>query len=79
MKFLNKMERKFGKYAIQNLTRYIILTYIIGYALLLLSRSSSVNLLGYLALNPGAIMRGEVWRIVTWVLMPPGSFDVFTG
>ena len=28
MKFLNKMERKFGKYAIRNLTKYIILTYI---------------------------------------------------
>ena len=34
MNFLNKMERKFGKYAIRNLTRYIILTYIIGLSLI---------------------------------------------
>ena len=30
MKFLNKMERKLGRYAIPNLTKYIIITYIIG-------------------------------------------------
>ena len=33
MNFLNKMERKFGRYAIHNLTKYMILCYIIGYAL----------------------------------------------
>ena len=45
MKFLNKMERKFGKYAIRNLTKYIILTYIVGYVLLLISSYSSFNVL----------------------------------
>ena len=33
MNFLNKMERKFGRYAIPELTKYIILCYVIGYAL----------------------------------------------
>ena len=33
MNFLNKLERKFGKYAIPHLTRYIIITYVIGYIL----------------------------------------------
>ena len=33
MNFLNKMERKFGRYAIPNLTKYIILCYVIGYVL----------------------------------------------
>ena len=69
MNFLNKMERKFGKYAIRNLTRYIILTYIIGYVLYYISAYGSVNILGHLALNPGAILRGEVWRLFTWVLI----------
>ncbi|HIZ66200.1 MAG TPA: hypothetical protein H9809_09930, partial [Candidatus Blautia pullicola] len=31
MNFLNKMERKFGRFAIHNLTKYIIGCYIIGY------------------------------------------------
>lgn len=33
MKFLNKMERKFGRYAIRNLSFYIIITYVIGYVI----------------------------------------------
>ena len=33
MNFLNKMERKFGKYAIPNLSLYLIMGYILGYLL----------------------------------------------
>ncbi len=33
MNFLNKMERKFGRFTIRNLTKYIILLYVIGYVL----------------------------------------------
>ena len=33
MNFLNRMEQKFGRYAIKNLTMYIILTYAVGYVL----------------------------------------------
>ena len=32
MNWLNKLERKFGRYAVYNLTTYLIGTYIIGYA-----------------------------------------------
>ena len=34
MNFLNKMERKCGRFTIRNLTKYIILLYVIGYVLL---------------------------------------------
>lgn len=78
MKFFNKLERKFGKYAIPNLTRYIIITYGIGYLLWVIQQASSVNILGWLTLDPGLILQGQVWRIVSWVLMPPGAFDIFT-
>ena len=33
MNWLNKLERKFGRYAVHNLTTYLIGTYIIGYAI----------------------------------------------
>ena len=33
MNFLNKMERKFGRYAIHNLSAYIIALYVAGYLL----------------------------------------------
>ena len=59
MKFFNKLERKFGKYAIPNLTRYIIITYGIGYLLWFIQQASSVNILGWLTLDPGLILQGQ--------------------
>ena len=74
MKFLNKLERKFGKYAIPNLTMFIIGTYIIGYLMYFFARS----VLPYLYLDPYLILHGQVWRLVSWLLVPPGGFDIFT-
>ncbi|QOV20027.1 hypothetical protein INP51_03470 [Blautia liquoris] len=77
MNFLGKMERKFGKYAIRNLTVYIIATYIIAYFLQFLGRAG-LPVLGYLTLDPGLILRGQVWRLISWVLIPPDSFNLIT-
>ncbi|MCM1104562.1 MAG: hypothetical protein NC409_10710 [Clostridium sp.] len=73
MKFLDKLERKIGRYAIPNLSLYLILCYAAGY-LIQLMNSSFVS---YLTLNPYAILRGQVWRLVSWVLIPPGSNNIF--
>ena len=59
---------------IANLTLLLILGYAIGYIL----QFSSPNLLAYLTLDANAILKGEVWRLVTWLIVPPSSFDVFT-
>lgn len=72
--FLNKMERKFGKYAIKNLSLYLIIGYVIGYILSMTGTGS----LEFLNLNPYKIIHGQVWRIFTWILMPPSSFNIFT-
>lgn len=74
MSFLNKLERKFGRYAISNLTLYIIGTYVIGY----LMEIFAGNILSYLLLDPAMILKGQVWRLVTWLLIPPESLGVFT-
>lgn len=74
MGFLNKLERKWGKYAIPNITLYLIICYAFGYIL------SWINplFLNYLTLNPYAILHGQVWRLFTWIIVPPGGFDFFT-
>lgn len=72
LKILNSMERKIGKYAIRNLSLYIIIAYVIGY---ILAFTGSVE---FISLNPYYIAQGQVWRIITWILVPPGSFDIFT-
>ena len=46
MDLLTRLERKFGRYAISNLSLYIVVTYAAGYLLML----TSSRLLGYLTL-----------------------------
>lgn len=74
MSFLDKMERKFGRYAIQNLSLYMIITYVAGYVI----QSFAPAMLGYLTLEPALILRGQVWRLVSWILIPPYELDIFT-
>lgn len=74
MKLITKLEQKFGRYGIHNLTIYIIICYVVGYVLQLLQP----NMLSYLALDPSQILHGQVWRIFTWILIPPDSLDIFT-
>lgn len=34
--------------------------------------------LNYLTLDTYQILHGQIWRIVTWILVPPDSLDLFT-
>ncbi len=78
MKWLNKLERKFGKYAIQNLMFYIIILYGVGFVL------SMVNpefYYAYLSLDMAAVLQGQLWRLITFIIQPPNSsvwFIIFT-
>ena len=79
MKWLNKMERRFGRHAIHNLPAVIIGFYAAGYMLTLIAPT----ILGYLTLEPYYILHGhfgfpEVWRIITWIIVPPSSLGLFT-
>ncbi|HIZ74165.1 MAG TPA: rhomboid family intramembrane serine protease [Candidatus Mediterraneibacter stercoravium] len=67
MNWLDKLERKFGRYAISNLTVYLLAGYVIGEAIIYLMP----DLLGWIVLEPALILRGQVWRIISWVLVPP--------
>ncbi|MCR5669939.1 MAG: hypothetical protein K6G10_02950 [Butyrivibrio sp.] len=73
--FLNNMERKFGKYAVKNLTIYIIGCYILGYILQL--APMSVNFSSFLYLDPALILQGQVWRLVSWILIPPDKLSIW--
>ena len=76
MNFLNKMERKFGRFAIRNLTKYIIGCYIIGYILMYMQALTRVDLMGYLYLSPYHILHFQIWRLVSWILIPPSSSNI---
>lgn len=71
---MSKWEKKFGKYAIRNLPLVLILCYVAGYVIQAINES----FLLYLTLDPYAILHGQIWRIFTWIIVPPSSLDLFT-
>jgi len=66
MKWIDYAERKFGHLAIPNLIRVIMAFNILVFVLYKLNP----HFLELLTLNPDAVMRGEVWRLVTYVFIP---------
>lgn len=70
----SKFEQKFGRYAINNLTLYLIIGYAIGYIINIIKPEFGA----LLQFNPYAIMHGQIWRIVTWLITPPGGLGIFT-
>ena len=75
---MSKFEKKFGKYAIPNLTLVLIMCYVAGYVIEMMGRASNTYLLGFLTLDPYRILHGQIWRLVTWVIVPPESLGIFT-
>ena len=77
MKFFQKLERKFGRYAIHNLMYYIIVLYLIGLGIVYLVPGFYTM---YLSLDAAMILRGQIWRIFTFIIYPPTTslfFAVF--
>lgn len=70
---MSNFEKKFGKYAIRNISLVLIMCYVVGYVIELIN----ANFLMYLTLNPYAILHGQIWRLVTWIIIPPSSLDPY--
>ena len=72
---MSPFERRFGKYAIKNLSFILVLCYAVGYLLQMFDRSNTLIL--YLTLDPYEILHGQIWRLFTWILIPPSSGNIF--
>lgn len=73
LKFLDRLERKFGKFAIRNLMTYIAA----GNLAVFLLSFMYPELMGYLVLYPPLILRGQVWRLITYIFIPPNTSILF--
>ena len=71
MSLLGRLERRLGQFAIKQLMTYIIGLNLLVYLLTLAYPESSAP--GLLYLEPRLILQGEVWRVVTFVLIPPAA------
>lgn len=70
---MSDFEIKFGKYAVRDLSLKLIILYLIGYAIYYIRP----EIMFYMTLNPYAIMHGQVWRLISWLLIPPSASNLF--
>ena len=74
MGWLNHLERRFGRYAIHDLTWKLIglqfAVYVFGIIF--------PDFYGAMFLDPERVLHGEVWRLVSYIIIPPvfGPMDV---
>ena len=73
-RFLNNLERKLGRYAVPRLTSVLIGCFAAGYIISMISP----KMLGLMTLDPAYILRGQIWRLITWVIIPPSSLSIWT-
>ena len=60
------------RYAIRNLSLVLIICYAFGYLIQMVNPSFSY----YISLDPYAIVHGQIWRLVTWLLIPPPTSNI---
>ena len=65
---IDRLEKRFGKYAISNLGKYIIMMYAIGTIICFLNASFYNE---WLTLDFSRVIKGEVWRLITFMMQPP--------
>ncbi len=72
MSFVDKLERKFGRFAVSNLIVYVIALSVVGNIINVIN--SSVYWV-YFSLDINQILHGQIWRLVTFVLYPTIGMD----
>lgn len=65
--WLDTAERKFGKYCIHGLMRYIVIIELVGACIGIFNPGIYVQ---WLSLDFSAIARGQIWRLVTFLFYP---------
>lgn len=71
MNWLDKMERKYGRFAIPN----FMTTIVTGMAMVFVCNLlfPRANLISYLYFSPQLVLHGQIWRLITFIFIPPDS------
>lgn len=73
MKLYYKLEKKYGKYAIPGLMKYITVLYAAGFIIALVAP----ELYAYLTLDMRYVFQGQIWRLFTFIMSPPTYSLIF--
>ncbi len=75
MKFFYKMEKKFGRFAVRNLSAYVVGCFLLGY----IFWAFAPDFYALLTYDTVSVFVGhEFWRIFTWIFTIPGPIGVLT-
>ncbi|MEG2037795.1 MAG: hypothetical protein RRZ93_07380, partial [Ruthenibacterium sp.] len=71
MKWLDKLENKYGRFCIPNL----MLVIVIGQGMVFLANlfAPAAGIIGRLALIWPFVLQGQIWRLITFVFVPSDS------
>ena len=61
------------RFGIPNLMLYIVAGNAIVYFLMMFTRTTDASALSFLALDTGAVLKGELWRLATYVFVPTNT------
>ena len=73
MSLLTKLERALDRFAIPNLSLYLVVGQVVFWGLALMAGFNVERI----ALLPAAVLAGEVWRLASFLLLPPNAHPVF--
>lgn len=77
-RLLDKLQRKFRRFSVPNLMLYIVGAMAVVFIMdLIVFPMSQFSLTAALAFDKAAIMQGQIWRIFTFILIPPSASPIF--
>lgn len=73
MRWIRSLERRLGPLALPHLTLCLVAGQVIFY----IAQSFDATIVDALCLRGDAVLRGEVWRLVTFLFIPPATNPLF--
>lgn len=70
MDWISKLEKKYNKYSVSGIMKYLIMFQIVGYMIIVTKPEFYYT---YLSLDAKAILQGQLWRIITFLITPTST------
>lgn len=78
MSLLSRLDARFGRYSVPNVTLYLIVGQALAFAAEFAERQGGpFHVAEQLSLVPDLVLAGQVWRLVTFLFMPPTDNLIF--
>lgn len=76
---LRRLEKKYGKYAVKGLMLYIVGTMLLLYMAQIVTVLMNIkgSILSFLNFDRSLILHGQVWRLITFIFIPPDVSPIF--